>query len=226
MHASPRAQAIGVIADAARVGARDAPLEVLMRASLVALVAATLVASVGAAVATSPKPGWPTAYAVSVDPRVRVFSPDGQLVLVGRGVTVEVWDSLRWRRLHVLDGRDGVFSPDGRRIVTFGLGPADPRIWDAKTGTKPPRPPRSHRRCEPGGTERLDDHGRVQPRRTAPAHGRLGRDRASLGRCERAQPARLARPSRRGRDGRLQPGREPDRDRRLGRRDRASLGRT
>lgn len=120
-----------------------------MRRSFVALVvalgSAALVAtadtpqSVGARTAAARSAGWKPAYAVSVDPAVAAFSPDGALVAVDHDGTAEIWDVASWRRVLVLRGPSGSsayahFGPDGRKIVSFGLGPTDPRIWDTATG--------------------------------------------------------------------------------------------
>jgi WD40 repeat protein/tRNA A-37 threonylcarbamoyl transferase component Bud32 len=94
-----------------------------------------------------------------------IFSPNGEQLLVVDG-DAHLWDVASGKELHVFkrDSDDsvhrinrGLFSPDGRRILTYTWGwrsaqldPPMPRVWDAATGEtlsvlRHPRPPAAAR---------------------------------------------------------------------------------
>jgi WD40 repeat protein len=61
------------------------------------------------------------------------FSSDGKSLLTGSNDRApRLWDTGSWKTIRRLAGKDALFSPDGRRIVTADDSAA--RLYDAKTG--------------------------------------------------------------------------------------------
>ena len=71
--------------------------------------------------------------------RCASFSPDGALLAVGRGHSVEVIDQVAGHTVRLLHGHTGpvnavAFSPDGTQLATAS-GDHTARLWDSATGT-------------------------------------------------------------------------------------------
>ncbi len=69
-----------------------------------------------------------------------VFSPDGgRLLIIFTNGNAQVWDTATGKSLNGSIGHEapifsGVFSPDGKQMLTISLGTSDAQVWDATSG--------------------------------------------------------------------------------------------
>lgn len=74
----------------------------------------------------------------SVECLAVAFSPNGQMLAGGNGLTIRLWDPQTGRNLRTLDNHDDTvtsiaFSPDGRTLAS-GSWDATVRLWNPQTG--------------------------------------------------------------------------------------------